>query len=234
MFFDLSRLPERLSSPAAPPKCQEIQLWQPKIVPQPKKVSRFFPPRSSSPKLSVKLPSTACTLHKCDKGTQVDLPIKPSKIPRPVERVAEVTEDVRSENHDQIEASAANLWRILTTKDEKPDSFVSDPYAQLRASKYFLRPPTPEHRVYDTRMESIGAPVELDSTEVPYVHANSLTGEGNERASYTQRVIEDHTTVIYTSPINVTPPADEMLEGLNEMVVDHDMYHVEEKRYHDA
>ena len=105
--------------------------------------------------------------------------------------------------------------------------------------------------MFDTRMEAIGMPAELDNTEVPYVHANSLTGQGNERAEYPQREVKEHRTVIYDDAWKPTK-TEEWYAGLNEMVVDqefddenqaasmnhmvvdHDVYNDDEEWYWDA
>lgn len=77
-------------------------------------------------------------------------------------------------------------------------------------------------------------PTELDSTEVPYVHANALTGQGNERAEHPQREVEEHRTVICDSPLSMTFNSEELNVGLNELVVDHDVSEADEQRYWDA
>lgn len=221
LFFDFSSLPEQFQSPKPASKCQEVQLWQPKASPQPAKQSRFFPPRPSSPKPEVKLPVTACTLHKNDKGVQVDLPPRPDDHSEPA-RCAELPDKAApTEQAHATEASAANLWRILTSKDDAYKEVVADPYTTSFATRHPQDPLSHPHGIFDTRMEAIGMPTELDNTEIPYFHANSLTGHGNERASYPQREVEEHRTVIYDSPMAMTPQ-EEMFVGLNEMVVDPD------------
>ncbi|KAK5107402.1 hypothetical protein LTR62_001306 [Meristemomyces frigidus] len=74
IFYDLSRLPEptpkvksepamsraKLTSP-----CQELQLWRSIINLKPKR-SRFFPLRTASPQMRVKLPQTVYKLHETD------------------------------------------------------------------------------------------------------------------------------------------------------------------------
>jgi len=66
--------------------------------------------------------------------------------------------------------------------------------------------------------------LELDNTEIPFVHANSLTGHANERGS--DAVLTDEPEVfVFDTPAGVAP-----LEwssfGLNELMVDHE-YDVE-------
>lgn len=233
LFFDLSSLPEPSQALRPAPKRQEVQLWQPSLSAQPTKHSRFFPPRLSSPSPTVRLPTTACVLHKSDKGVQVGLPQKPEDTTRSVDHTQQVVHALEPNIDEQIEASAANLWRILTSNDKPARILEADPYLNSLAVKHSRTPLPSPLALYDTRMKVIGMPAELDSAQVPYIHANSLTGEGNERAEYPQREMEDHQTVIYDSPMALTP-TERMYTGLNEMVIDHGVYDEDDGRYWDA
>lgn len=234
LFFDLSSLPEPFQTPGATAQCHDLQLWRPKVSPQPPKQSRFFPPRPTSPRADVKLPSTSCALHKSDAGVQVDLPPPTQRQPTtPVENKHETSQNFNHTPKDDAEASAANLWSILTSNEATQKEAGTDPYIESFGLHHAGPPRSGSPRVFDTRMEAIGMPAELESTEVPYVHANSLTGQGNERAEYPGRVVEEHRTVVCDTPWPATPMED-MYPGLNEMVVDHAFNERDERRYWDA
>ena len=174
---------------------------------------------------------------------QVDLPLIPrgasktSNDGRPRVAATPCTPDERAK------ASAANLWSILTSKDDTYketapciDNFASKhPQDRLSAPFGMFDIRMGAIGMFDTRMDAIGMPAELESKDVPYVHANSLTGHGNERAEYHERDHEEHRTVICDVPIACTPK-DGMYPGLNEMVVDHDIYaeQDDERHYWDA
>lgn len=172
----------------------------------------------------------------------MDLPPKPKELSEPA-RCTELPDKAASMNQaDSTEASAANLWRILTSTDDTYKEVTTDPYATSFAVRHPQDPFSHPHHIFDTRMEAIGMPTDLDIAETPYVHANSLTGHGNERARYPRREVEEHRTAICDSPMAMTPRG-VMFAGLNEMVVDRDFGRAtacdggaseEERRYCDA
>lgn len=257
LFFDLSSLPESPRAPPMIPGCRELQLRQLPLRPQPTKCSRFFSPRTDALKPAANLPVTSCILQKSDKGVQVDLSAKPISAQQAVNTTELLPNDVDSTVDEEIEASAANLWRILTSKDKPVRSVELDPSFDSFATKDSRDSFSMPHRMFDTRMASIWMPAELegdqtpfppaeldststtyitaalDATDTGHVHANSLTGKGNERTDYPQREIAKHRTVICDSTLSI-PPTEDIYTGLNDMVVDHDFYDDDEKRYWNA
>lgn len=216
MFFDLSKLPE----PALPNperSGMELQLWRPQ-APPPKKHSRFFPSTSSS-KATVKLPPTSCKLHADNKGAEDVSSAKPKTVAESLEHVVKAAETARKlMDNEESEKNASNLWKILTSIEHPirghdnhlyPCSASYQPLNDVRVAP---------HGIYDHRLQSVGMPVELDSTAIPYVHANCLTGHANERGSEPYPTAEEDIT-IFEAPAN---PAhiEEFLGGLNEMVMD--------------
>lgn len=180
-FFDLSHLPERKASLSKEHRCQELQIWQPDVQLNQRKQSRFFPPQPSL-RPTVKLPSAGCTLHRSETdasgppATSSDevTPVKPQSIADAVEKiVAAVVSDAEPEHNE--EPTAVNLWHILSDELEKRRAA----HAGGRESSWD-----------DGSHASGGVPivdeqsaaVELDSKEIPYTHANSLTGYANETA----------------------------------------------------
>jgi hypothetical protein len=122
---------------------------------------------------------------------------------------------------DEAEASAANLWRILTSPERPPRDADDNPYLNSFAYRptedIFAAP----YGHFDHRLESVGATIELDNTEIPFVHANSLTGHANERGS-DPTLVSDYDTRAVDSVTTLTP-MQEFMYGLNEFVVDHDV-----------
>lgn len=233
LFFDLSMLPEPKRKaaneqlPILPATCQEMLLWRPPSALLAKKSSRFFPKASARP--MVKLP-VACKLHGSDSGARnvshsssqpsADLTQSQTQflnvLLQDVGAVYEVEQD--HDRPDGRDSTAANLWNILAHQKanspkvpEKPihtatfasrcdphfDTFIPEPYVS---------------DIADLR------PVELDSKEVPYYHANSLTGHCNEIAisPYADEHALAQNSVIYLSPMP------EPLVGLNELAVGYD------------
>ena len=218
LFFDLSKLPEPVHTPKYASNGRELQLWRPQPSPQPKKHSRFFPP-STSPKPNVKLPPISCKLHTDDKGVQTAAASKPKTVAESLEQAVKAAETARKLNcEERDEKSAANLWKILTSSEHPirgddndlyPRSFSHQPVHEMYAAP---------HGVYDHRLESVGMPIELDSTPVPYVHANSLTGHANDRGSDLFPTSEED-VILFDEPANLAG-IEERLGGLNEMVMD--------------
>ena len=217
LFFDLSKLPQPTYTPNNASNGRELQLWRPQPSSQPKKQSRFFPP-STSPKPNVKLPPTACKLHTNDKGVQTETAPKPRTVAESLEQVVKAAETARKLKCDgQSEKSAANLWKILTSSEHPIRGDDNDLYP-----RNFSYQPTDDmfapHGGYDHRLESVSMPIELDSTPVPYVHANSLTGHANERGSEPFPTVEED-VVLFEETADLTG-MQEYLGGLNEMVMD--------------
>ena len=218
MFFDLSKLPEPVESPKRESKGQELQVWQPLRSPQPKKHSRFFPP-PSPPKPNVRLPPTGCKLHATNNGSGDASISKPKTLAESVERTVQTTETAKSRIRDQAsDASAANLWKILTAPERPSRGDNNELYCRNTTyqptEEVFAAP----FGAYDHRLEGVGMPIELDSTAVPYVHANSLTGHANERGREAWPQAVD-SVIEFEAPGGMTP-AQEPIEGLNELMVD--------------
>ena len=176
-FFDLSMLPEP-AMPSRPPSRtfygvtdadsvgKELQLWRPRQSPYPK-VSRFFPPEPSSPPaVSVRLPSQD----------------EPSGHPSSVEGVSLV----RDRETPTDEPTAANLWRILTTKDASTQTHDN---VHIDGPIRRWTPPRLEQEerlgtlsdLSDNRLNAIGMPCEIYELEAALfpVHARSPDEESH-------------------------------------------------------
>lgn len=176
-FYDLSCLKE--------PKCQDLQLWKGSPSSTPKKQSRFFPPRPTSPKPTVCLPRTGA---KCDVlGAGVHDPLdqtwkcesvatKPDSITQAIERIIAAFEATRLESR---KPSAANLWNILEQTRHEPDLQTKEHELSCEDKEPDAEdPPIP---VFNGQL----GPFELagGDIDIPYVHNNSLTGYANETAA---------------------------------------------------
>lgn len=204
LFFDLSKLPEPKKTAPQPSECRELQLWR---SPRPQKHSRYFPPPTSPKPRETKTPSTAYKLHQTDAGITNTASVKASDFAKLVVRSAE---DVKTQACKE-DASAANLWRILTTSNDHTTESPSDPYLDS-----FVFSPA-EDIFYDHRTEIVGMPAELDNTEIPYVHANSLTGYANDRAEDPITSSDEEIAVLKASGLMTS--VSEASFGLNEMGV---------------
>lgn len=229
IFLDLSCLSEPKVSPKPERKFQELQLWRGSLDYKPK-ISRFFPPVPSSPKPKVKLPPTACKLHMVEKGLPDPLSVQLSAYSEVAMRnnLAELAlEEIKSSDvvsnprqpTPELEPSAANLWRILTTQDNTHDYQYEDPY--VASFKH-----DSESDVYlaawqaatEAQVHNRG-PLELDSKGLPYVHANSLTGHTNEVAL--SQYADEHAIMADFAGSYTPLPSPPV--GLNELMVDYDI-----------
>lgn len=219
LFFDLSKLPEPTYSPKWDSTGRELQLWRPQPTPPPlpKKQSRFFQ-STGSPKPTVKLPPTACKLHADDDGIDERTQPKPKTVAESLDQVVRAAETARKLKCEQSDKNAANLWEILTSDEYLIRGDDNDLYpcdlSHQPLDDLYLAP----CGVYDHRLESVGMPYELDDTEIPYVHSNSLTGHANERGSEKFPTSEEDVT-LFEAPTNLACIED-FLGGLNEMVMD--------------
>ncbi|KAF2767563.1 hypothetical protein EJ03DRAFT_145202 [Teratosphaeria nubilosa] len=241
-FFDLSALPEpketpvtTLTSSRSSKVCQELQLWRGNDIIKPKQ-SRFFPAPQSLPKPNVKLPSpTACTLHIMEKilpsVTSDDLPAPPpyqdfvSAVSNPATGGTYVDETVAELQAPQapkcraassvLEPSAANLWRILMDQDGLlEDCTVLDTYL---ASLSTQEPDDSISAAWSSAREldhSYSKAAELDNTEVPYVHANSLADTELSLSPY----IHEHANIRDSAVDFVPLPSPPV--GLDELMID--------------
>jgi len=122
-------------------------------------------------------------------------------------------------NASVLEPSAANLWHILTSENKVVSNDCHDPYlASFKpadgedSAMAVFETPKPSQK------QSSSAP-ELDGRELPYVHANCLTGYANEIA---MSPYSDEHPALRDSAICVTPLPEPPL-SLNELMVDHDV-----------
>ena len=214
---DLSKLPEPVRTSKPEPRCEELQLWEPKISPQPEKVSRFFPP-PPPPKPKVKLPPTRPKLHQDDTGIQDYQPPDHFDAAGSVELKADDAEmaPMATPNEDSEEC-AANLWRILRSPENGTCLTYSDPYTSSFAYRWNETVFTTPSEGRDHKLGAVGVPAELENTEIPYVHANSLTGVANQCASIADTNTED--AIMFDSPVCMKP-VDELLYGMNELTLD--------------
>lgn len=145
--------------------------------------------------------------------------MKPKTVAESLELAVNAAEAARkARSDDQAEKSAANLWNILTSSEHTVRGDDNDLYTSNTSYNSLDSMDVPPLGLFDHRLESIGAPCELDDTSVPYVHANSLTGHANERGSESFSISEEDVT-LFDPPAN---PAhvQELLGGLNELVMD--------------
>lgn len=218
LFFDLSKLPDPVALPKSSPRCQEVQLWRPKLSPQSKRQSRFFPP-TTSPKPNANLSSLAYKLHESDQGIR-DVATQTAEtaacIVEPAARAGDaISNDGRDEQSD---AYPANLWRILSSPQKGNQNDHHDPYVDNFAYQPTEDKYTTPYHPFHHKFEAVNIPCELDNTEIPFVHGNSLTGHANERATFPV-LGSDESAGVLDSLVNMTP-GQELLIGLNELVVD--------------
>jgi hypothetical protein len=218
LFFDLSKLPEPALFPNHERSGRELQLWRPQATPPPKKQSRFFPPKSP-PKPNVKLTPISCKLHAYDKGVEEATLSKPKTLTESLEQVVQAAATARKlACNDEPDKNAANLWKILKSterpiryddNDLYPSNVSYQPIDHLHVAPY---------GIYDHHLERVGMPVELDNTEIPYVHANCLTGHANERGSEPYPTPEEDVTIFEAAAY--PHQIEDYLGGLNELVMD--------------
>ena len=201
LFFDLSKLPEPTEPFELEPRCRDVP---------------FFLPMTPS---AVELPATACKLHAIDECIQDTQPAKPKTLAEPVEQVVTAAETAAKARHDeQTEATAANLWRILTAPANQfyaDDNGLYQPNFAYKPSHELYAAPD---GIFDYRLSAASMPVELDDTQLPYVHANSLTGFANERGSEAWPASEGGVPLVDSAI--VMEPVQEPQVGLNELVID--------------
>lgn len=219
-FYDLSCLQEPKQRCEVDTKCQDLQLWQGSPVSMPKKQSRFFPPRATSPKPTVRLPPTGpkCQIPGAGLHDPSNLAwniatasVKSDPIKQAIERVIAAGTVAQASGQESHQPSAANLWNILAhcgrevieTASELKMCYCKDEEADVEPL------PVP---VFNGQL----GPFELASSDVPYVHANTLTGYANETAAHhsESNVMEDsaiYLTEMFSSSNN-TPSAYEGYE----------------------
>lgn len=202
-------------------------------------------------KAHVKLPTTACKLHASDKGVQTEPTIlSEATLPAPrsyeslllghygrppVEKPMQEdqphgTLEAVPEHPQQAsdEATAANLWRIL---DARPyGAAVTGTEDTTTASVTPLPMDTSgelEGPLLFTSYEHLyRSPFELDGRELPYVHPNSLIGYCNSNPKE-NLAVPNYREQIWTDDFGIGLPTvryAEDLTGLNELMVDHNMY----------
>lgn len=231
-FYDLSSLPSSKHEINDTSNiCRDVQLWSGKLDLKPRQ-SRFFPSNLGTPvKPQIKLPTTACEPFLSDishsgPGSDSAAPNDTRKqtiVANPTVVVAHDTEDsMKPTCAAKISAdksSAANLWRILAAEESLDCNEQEDPcLATLQCDA--------EHDSYlacwQAAIEADGQdqlPVELDGREVPYVHANSLIGWDNDLP-----LLPYIDECLAVNPLRIdTELSPNMLVGLNELLVDHDI-----------
>ncbi|KAK0993311.1 hypothetical protein LTR54_011081 [Friedmanniomyces endolithicus] len=230
VFYDLSSLPEpeeALKPQRDPRLCQELQLWSGKLDSKPRQ-SRFFPRTPAPAKPTVKLTSSACKLHVTEESTPAAAPIQTTTYADVVKKGvdAKLTKHVGDpdETADVLTAtpsvgpSPANLWNVLADVTSARREPSTDPYLAS-----FLPNADDSYQAawvaHINTMHQAPEPVELDGREVPYVHANSLTGHSNE--VHLSPYADEH-PALSDSGVCFTPLASPPL-GLNELVMDYDI-----------
>ncbi|KAK3116382.1 hypothetical protein LTR53_003302 [Teratosphaeriaceae sp. CCFEE 6253] len=234
IFYDLSSIPEPEEAfrPQREPKlCKELQLWRSNINMKPKQ-SRFFPALPVPPRAKVKLAlaPTACTLHVSEKTSSGTSPAGPITYAAAVKKGIEVDGNGDSKAADSTAniqsivhirgPSAANLWNILADPAPCHTNSACDPYlASFKLTSDDDDPYLAAWQGYIDTTEPAQGPFELDGREVPYVHANSLTGHSNEghQLRYPEELPGMADSAVCFTPL-ASPPL-----GLNEMMVDYDI-----------
>lgn len=213
LYFDLSSLPETVDMPRHIPNDQQVQIWRPKALRAERRHSRFFPPACTMPVQSQPLP-TACALHssekevirqptwKSDINDLVYTPIAPS----PNAPVAFGTEEIPA-------AYPANLWHILDAPASELDHDYYNSYEKNLTWDWAAN-----QSDWLDMFDPAYALSELAASELPFVHANSLTGFANERASR-ETPCPRLELPAYT-PLERSSTIEELLVGMNELVVD--------------
>ncbi|TKA75802.1 hypothetical protein B0A55_06394 [Friedmanniomyces simplex] len=228
IFYDLSSLPEPKEGPMAqrdPKLCQELQLWRGNLDVKPKQ-SRFFPVTQAPKKPRVKLASNACKLHFTEKGLPdkaLDPPstyadavkkgIDMSSVKRGEDR--EITADIRSAT-PTLGPPAANLWNILAAVDSSRREASADPYL----ASFLPSSDESYQAAWEAHINLVHqphGPAELDGREIPYVHANSLTGHSNE---VLLSLYANEHPALSDSGVCFTPLASPPL-GMNELMMDY-------------
>ncbi|KAK3637363.1 hypothetical protein LTR56_013713 [Elasticomyces elasticus] len=229
IFYDLSSMPEPLKPTMhlrEPKPCQELQLWRGNLTIKPKQ-SRFFPRTPVVEKPRVKLTPTACKLHVTEKSLPTQPLIVSSTYADAVKKGTDA--DVAKHGADvtviadvetstpEFQPSAANLWNILAETTGQTSQY---PYPYLAS----FQPKTEDScmaawQAHIETAEQDQTPAELDSREIPYVHANSLTGHSNELrlSPYAIEHPEMSDSAVCFTPL-ASPPL-----GLNDMMMDYDI-----------
>nr|POF04195.1 hypothetical protein CFP56_21950 [Quercus suber] len=214
VFRDLSSLPESRGFYHSKLKLQESQLWRPRFE---KRQSRFFPARSlSQPR--VKLPPLTIqpTCQDSIVKSEVEKCQSPgSKLLNLAGSVEHLVSNatVELQRAEQRQSSAANLWNILKPHNQ-PATKIGEFSCRGEAASYAS--------CCSADVETLPPNFELEGTEVPYVHSNSLLGIANEIA--TSPYATEHAAMV-DSAIYLprqdydTPP----MVGMNELLVDHDV-----------
>ncbi|TKA37944.1 hypothetical protein B0A54_10546 [Friedmanniomyces endolithicus] len=230
MFYDLSSLPEPKEAPKPqrdPRLCQELQLWSGKLDIKPKQ-SRFFPMAPAPAKPTIKPTPSACTLRVIEKG----LPAAASDQPATYADVVKKGIDAKLAKHvgdpdetadvltatPSVGPSPANLWNVLVDVASKRRKPSTDPYL----ASFLPNAEDSYQAAWVAHLNTINQspePVELEGREVPYVHANSLTGHSNE--VHLSPYADEH-PALSDSGVCFTPLASPPL-GLNELMMDYDI-----------
>jgi hypothetical protein len=214
-FHDLSGLPEPVEVRPAMKKlgselCRDVQIRRPIGSVFGREQSKFFLPTSTpttdeqdGKKTRVKLPPVGCQLHRSEKDDDDTLiSTKTSK----QELVAVDRTPTRNLRHVfpwthayEFEANEALL--------SSPN--LADPSGRLSPEYQYAQPP----------YELVGC-----GTQLPYVHANSLTGVSNEFEDTVEH-FQTHELPAYADSTVDLPVMhlDDGNVGMNELVVDHDM-----------
>ena len=131
--------------------------------------------------------------------------------------VGSTTAEDRDGRAEHSDAYAANLWRILNTPEMRAQT-KDDVNVRAQASQPVQDIFAAPYGIFDHKLGSIGQPIELESTEIRYVHGNSLTGHANERAEFPVPTSEED-IVLFEESASMTP-VQEWLYDMNEFVVD--------------
>jgi len=213
LYFDLSSLPETVATPRHISHDKQIEIWRPKALRVERRHSRFFPPAYTMPVRNRSL-RTACALHSSEKEvlrqptweSDINDTTHSPNAPSPNAFVAFGDEEIPA-------AYPANLWHILDAPASEVDHAYYDSYEKNLTWDWAAN-----QSDWLEMFDSAYALSELAASELPFVHANSLTGFANERASG-ETPCPRLELPAYT-PLEQSSTIQELLVGLNELVVD--------------
>ena len=213
LYFDLSSLPETVNVPKHVSHDQQVQIWRPKALRAERRHSRFFPPAYTMPVQSRPL-RTACALHSSEKEglrqptweSDINDMLYTPIAPLPSAPVAYEDKEIPA-------AYPANLWHILDAPASEVDHDYYNSYEKNLTWDWAAN-----QSDWLDMFDPTCALSELGASELPFVHTNSLTGFANERASR-ETTCPRLELPAYT-PLEQSSTIQELLVGLNELVVD--------------
>jgi hypothetical protein len=243
-FHDLSSLPEPPEIQAVTPeKCKDLQVWRPIGCGYGRGQSRFFPSRSLleieelesglGNRVTVKLPPpVACRLHRSDNSVASVLSrVTAAATATFAEVQMMVSQPTSQSQRSGLDSPSAANGELSTTPSSLPSPAAKAAYQHtvkdglLTVYDQEWQSPTD---FLSLSYEAAQPPYEIDGREIelPYVHANSLTGYSNDTNAVDHLPGHEVRHSIADSgvglPILWTSENRDMV-GMNEQVIDHDI-----------